>query len=136
MSLTPPTKNREPEYGNIVLVDNDGCDASDYPAEVKGSIALIKREACSFGAKSEKAGQAGAIAAIIYNNEKGDVHGTLGTPTPDHVATFGISEKYGEKVAKQLKDGEKVDAIVYIDGEVRTIMTSNIVVQTSGGHQA
>ena len=135
MSLTPPTKNREPEYGNIVLVDNDGCDASDYPAEVKGSIALIKRGACSFGAKSEKAGQAGAIAAIIYNNEKGDVHGTLGTPTPDHVATFGISEKYGEKVAKQLKDGEKVDAIVYIDGEVRTIMTSNIVAQTSGGDQ-
>jgi aminopeptidase Y len=133
MSLTPPTKNKEPEYGNIVLVENDGCDASDYPSEVEGAIALVKRGACSFGDKSANAGRAGAIAAIIYNNEKGDVHGTLGTPLPEHVATFGISQKFGEKTAEKLKDGKKVDAIVYIDGVVRTIMTSNIVAQTRDG---
>ncbi|KAH8176620.1 peptidase family m28 domain-containing protein [Sarocladium implicatum] len=135
MSLTPPTKNREPEFGNVVLIDNDGCDASDYPPQVKLNIALVKRGACSFGTKSERAGQAGAIGVIIYNNEEGDVHGTLGTPSPDHVATFGISKKYGDKIAKELKDGENVDAIIYIDGEVRTIMTSNIIAQTSGGDQ-
>jgi aminopeptidase Y len=135
MSLTPPTKNKQPEYGNIVLVENDGCDISDYPADVEGNIALVKRGACAFGDKSENAGKAGAIAAIIYNNEKGDVHGTLGTPSPNHVATFGISQKFGEKTVDKLKDGQKVDAIVYIDGEVRTIMTSNIIAQTSGGDQ-
>ncbi|KAK0388965.1 hypothetical protein NLU13_2542 [Sarocladium strictum] len=135
MSLTPPTKNKQPEYGNLVLIENDGCDSSDYPAAVKGNIALVKRGSCAFGDKSENAGKAGAIAAIIYNNEKGDVHGTLGTPSPNHVATFGISQKYGEKTVDKLKEGKKVDAIVYIDGEVRTIVTNNIVAQTTGGDQ-
>jgi aminopeptidase Y len=133
MGLTPPTKNKEPVYGKLVLVDNEGCDESDYPKSVDGNIALILRGTCPFGTKSGNAGKAGAVAAVVYNYEKGDVHGTLGTPSPDHIATFGLGGDEGKAVAKKIKNGEEVDGIAYIDAEVKTISTTNIIAQTRGG---
>ncbi|CAN8105196.1 unnamed protein product [Discula destructiva] len=133
MGLTPPTKDKEPVHGDLVLVNGDGCDSADYPSAVKGNIALIRRGTCAFGAKSAHAGQAGAAAAVIYNNEKGTLHGTMGTPEADHVATFGIDLYDAETVLDKLKNGKRVDAIAYIDGEVKTIMTSNVVIQTAEG---
>ena len=35
MRLTPPTKDREPVRGNLVLVSNSGCSSEDYPSDVK-----------------------------------------------------------------------------------------------------
>ncbi|KAF6807926.1 peptidase family M28 [Colletotrichum sojae] len=133
MALTPPTKNKEPVHGDLVLVKNEGCDASDYPEKLKGNIALILRGTCPFGTKSEQAGKAGAVAAIVYNYEKETVHGTLGTPSPDHVATFGLGFDDAEPIVKKLQDGETVDAIAYIDAVVNTIHTTNILAQTTGG---
>lgn len=133
MSLTPPTDNKEPVHGDLILVSGDGCSEDDYPATVKGSIALIRRGTCAFGDKSANAGRAGAIAAVVYNNEKGTLHGTMGVPEDDHVATFGIDLDEAEPIIKKLKDGSAVDAIAYIDGEVQTIVTDNIVIQTAEG---
>lgn len=133
MSLTPPTKNNEPVYGNVILVANSGCSASDYPEAVKGNIAFVERGKCGFGDKSTLAGRAGASAAVIYNNEKGALHGTMGTPNDDQIATFGISNEEAQKTLKKLKAGKSTDAIAYIDGEVKTIHTLNIVAQTAQG---
>lgn len=133
MGLTPPTKDKEPVHGDLILVDGDGCDAKNYPSEVKGNIALIRRGTCAFGDKSANAGRAGAIAAVVYNNEKGTLHGTMGTPEADHVATFGVDLDEAEPIIAKLKDGKSVDAIAYIDGEVKTIVTSNVVIQTAEG---
>jgi aminopeptidase Y len=133
MSLTPPTKDNEPVYGDVVLVANSGCSASDYPEAVKDNIAFVQRGKCGFGDKSTLAGRAGAKAAVIYNNEKGALHGTMGTPNDDQIATFGISDEEAEKTLKKLKAGKSVDAIAYIDGEVKTIHTLNIVAQTAQG---
>ncbi|RSL50471.1 hypothetical protein CEP51_015346 [Fusarium floridanum] len=133
MGLTPPTKNKEPVHGDLILVKNEGCSESDYPESLKGNIALILRGTCPFGTKSENAGKAGAVAAVVYNYEKEEVHGTLGTPSPNHVATFGLGGEEGQAIAKKLKDGEKIDAIAYIDAEVKTISTTNIIAQTRHG---
>lgn len=133
MSLTPPTHHKEPVYADLALVGNEGCDASDYPEEVSGKIAFIKRGKCSFGAKSELAGSAGAVAAIVYNTEAGGLSGTLGTPSPNHVATFGLSGKEAEPVLEKLKTGDAVDSIAFIDSVVNTINTTNIIVQTTEG---
>lgn len=111
MSLTPPTKDNEPVHGDLVLVDDEGCSAENYPASVKGNIAFIRRGSCPFGEKSALAGRAGATAAVIYNGEKGSLHGTMGTPEKDHVATFGIDLEDAEPILKKLKDSEAVDGI-------------------------
>lgn len=133
MGLTPPTLNKEPVYGRVVAVANLGCEASDYPSNLTGAVAFISRGSCPFGTKSELAGKAGAIAAVVYNNEPGDLSGTLGNPTPDHVATFGISDTDAAPVLEKLKSGDKVDAIAYMDAIVESIETTNIIAQTSDG---
>lgn len=133
MSLSPPTKDRQPVYGPLVLVANNGCEASDYPLNVTNAIAFISRGICAFDKKSELAGKAGAIAAVIYNNEPGELHGTLGNPTPDKVATFGLSQEDAKPYIEKLKNGEPVDSIAYLDAIIKEIETTNIIAQTKGG---
>jgi aminopeptidase Y len=133
MSLTPPTTGKEPVYGDLVLVENGGCEASDYPTEVSGKIALIMRGTCAFGAKSELAGKAGALAAVVFNSNADGLSGTLGAPSPHHVATFGLSGKDAEPVVEELKAGKTVDSIAFIDSVVNTINTTNIIIQTIQG---
>ncbi|KKY28414.1 putative aminopeptidase y precursor [Phaeomoniella chlamydospora] len=133
MSLTPPTKNKQPVYGPLVLVENEGCTPGDYPKNTSGSIALIQRGACAFGDKSTNAGKAGALAAIVYNNEQGGLSGTLGTPNEYQIATFGISKEDAEPYIAALKNGTSVDSIAYIDSIVESISTTNIIAQTIAG---
>jgi len=46
----------------------DGCTAFTNAAAVAGKVALIERGTCGFAVKARNATNAGAIAAIIYNN--------------------------------------------------------------------
>jgi aminopeptidase Y len=133
MGLTPPTKNKQPVFGNLVYVENVGCEESDFPDSVNGSIAFIKRGVCPFGTKSENAGRKGALAAIVYNYESDGVQGTLGTPSPFHVATFGLSGDEAAPILKKFEKKEPVDGIAYIDSEVTQIITTNIIAQTAAG---
>lgn len=133
MGLTPPTRDNEPVHGSLILVNNEGCEESDVPAEAKGNIVLVKRGTCPFGTKSENAGKAGALAAVVYNTDPEALHGTLGTPSEYHVATFGIGSEEGEKYAEKLRNNEPIDVIAYMDAEVRTILTTNLLAQTAGG---
>lgn len=129
MGLTPPTENHQPVYGDLVRVANFGCEASDFP-KLTGKIALISRGTCPFGTKSELAGKAGAVAAVVYNNEKGPLGGTLGTPSPYHVATFGISDA---DAAPYLNSTKPTDAIAYMDAVVNKVTTTNVIAQTTHG---
>lgn len=52
--------------------------AADFPPEVSGNIALILRGELNFEDKVANAQMAGAVAAIVYNNEPGYFWGTLG----------------------------------------------------------
>jgi aminopeptidase Y len=133
MGLTPATKNKEPVHGDLVLVENEGCQSTDFPDAVSGNIAFIKRGTCPFGTKSENAGRAGAVAAIVYNSEKDGVQGTLGTPSKYHVATFGLSGEEAAPVLEKLSKKKRVDAIAYIDAIVEEIETNNIIAQTTLG---
>ncbi|HJU44750.1 MAG TPA: S8 family serine peptidase [Vicinamibacterales bacterium] len=53
----------------------------EFPADVAGNIALIQRGDISFAEKVTNAMNAGAVAAVIYNNVAGDFTGTLGSAT-------------------------------------------------------
>ncbi|OAA68269.1 aminopeptidase y precursor [Niveomyces insectorum RCEF 264] len=133
MGLTPPTLNKAPVFGALALVANDGCAAGDYAALTRGAIALVRRGTCPFGQKSEQAGRAGAAAAVVYNTEDGPLSGTLGTPTPEQVATFGLSGAEAAPLVAALEAGAALDGIAYVDAEVRTIHTQNILAQTVDG---
>lgn len=133
MGLTPATTDKEPVFGDLVLVKGDGCQESDYPAHVKGNIAFIQRGTCSFGAKSQLAGKAGALAAVVYNTDPEELHGTLGTPSRHQIATFGLGGKEGSEYAELLGRGKVLSASAYIDADVDTIKTYNIIAQSASG---
>lgn len=62
---------------DVVFVDDatgtttDACEALVNGADIAGKIALIDRGGCEFGLKCLAAEQAGAIAAIVFNNAAG-----------------------------------------------------------------
>ena len=45
-----------------------GCEATDFPAETAGNIALMQRGTCPFVQKFENAKTAGAVAALVFND--------------------------------------------------------------------
>jgi|SRR5215813_12353179 len=55
--------------GEVVLVGR-GCDTDTYLANPAGKIALIERGVCTFVEKITKAYNAGAIGAIVFNNNR------------------------------------------------------------------
>ncbi|RDA92024.1 hypothetical protein CP533_0997 [Ophiocordyceps camponoti-saundersi (nom. inval.)] len=132
-SLTPPTRHREPVHGNLVWVGGTGCKRGDYPDEADGAVVLVRRGDCPFGEKSEHAGRAGALALVVANNEAGEMHGTLGTPSRHQVATFGLSKADADRYIEVLERGDELDAIAYMDARVDSIKTANIIAQTVDG---
>ena len=133
MQLTPPTDNHETVSGPLVPVAGFGCDKSDYPSILTGAIAFISRGECPFGTKSELAGRSGAVAAVIYNNEKGPFGGTLGEPSSHHVASFGISDVDAAPFVEKLGHGIPINASAFIDSDLSVITTTNVIAQTVEG---
>ncbi|KAK3075991.1 hypothetical protein LTR53_000168 [Teratosphaeriaceae sp. CCFEE 6253] len=122
----------------LVAVSNLGCNASDYPAEVEGNIALISRGSCEFGLKSALAGAAGAAAAVIYNNVAGVVQGgTLGPPPRpegDYVPTLQIALENGTAILDTLAAGTVVTGVMSVEADIRNVSTANVIAQTTGGN--
>ncbi|KAI4632599.1 uncharacterized protein J4E87_002073 [Alternaria ethzedia] len=120
----------------IVPVNNLGCEASDFPAEVSGSIALISRGECEFGLKSALAGSAGAVAAIIYNNVAGTISATLGPPPRpegDYVASVTLSQAEGQAILSKVASGATVTGELDVLTDVQIITTNNVLATSKCG---
>lgn len=73
-----------------------------YLADPAGKYALIDRGTCSFGLKSQRAINAGAIGVVVANNVAGVVSGTLGAPLSDPtIPVVGISLADGAFIKAQ-----------------------------------
>ena len=71
-----------------------GFTPADFPAAVSGNIALIERGDTTFAEKVTLAQNAGAAAAVIYNNTTGDFLGTLGE-AGNWIPAISISRENG-----------------------------------------
>ena len=134
LSLTPATPDKKPVHGNLVLVEEFGCSLENFPEFTKNNIALIKRGNCAFGDKSINAGLSGALGAIIYDSD-GPLHGTLGSPTGNEVATVSISEEDAKDyIDALLKDPTHVfETTLYVDAYVKNITTLNVIAESTYG---
>jgi subtilisin family serine protease len=74
----------------IAVPCGEGIDATYFPAEVAGNIALIQRGTIAFADKVTNAMAAGAAGVIIYNNVEGTLSGTLGA-AGDWVPTVSMT---------------------------------------------
>ncbi|MDP2675509.1 MAG: M28 family metallopeptidase [Dehalococcoidia bacterium] len=95
------------------LVDAGIGQPDDFPAGTPGKIALIKRGTLYFSDKAANAAEAGAAAAIIYNDKAGLFSGELSKPS--EIPVLSISQEDGEALLAMMKDGA-----VSVRLEVRT----------------
>lgn len=85
----------------------------DYNVSVKGKLVLLERGDISFDEKLRLAKEAGAVGAVIYNNEPGPI-----IISADHlkvIPAVAILKQMGEQMAQALKKGKKVT--LTFDGE-------------------
>ncbi|WP_197698385.1 M28 family metallopeptidase [Micromonospora viridifaciens] len=82
-----------------------GCAAADFGPANAGTIVLISRGDCSFGEKATAAHQAGAAAAVIYNNTTGDLNGTLGDTFTLDFAAVGVTQTLGQQLVARVSSG-------------------------------
>lgn len=90
--------------GGLILPVIDcgmGNSSIDYPAQVAGNIALIERGELTFKEKVQLAQAAGAVAAVIFNNETGIFSGTLGEPG-EWIPVVSVSREDGHKIQSAL----------------------------------
>lgn len=79
--------------GKLVSSD-DGCEAGDFRG-VQGQIALVRRGKCFFAEKAQNAGNAGAIALVVFNVERGPLDATLGSPRASAIPVVSVDLSTG-----------------------------------------
>ncbi|QRG69304.1 S8 family serine peptidase [Brevibacillus choshinensis] len=85
----------------------------DYNVSVKGKVVLLERGDISFDEKLRLAKEAGAVGAVIYNNESGPL--LISAEHLKQVPAVSVLKHMGEQLAQALKKGKKVT--ITFDGQ-------------------
>jgi Zn-dependent M28 family amino/carboxypeptidase len=115
-----------------------GCEPTDFGPEVAGKIVLVKRgpAGCTFAAKANNAAAAGAIGAIVYNNDEvnGDVvvQGTLGSPGAVAIPVGGTSFNAGAALVAEAAAGP-VTVTLDVEELIEARTTRNVIAETRRG---
>ena len=102
----------------------------DFPADVRGRIALIQRGEIPFLEKATNAAAAGATAAVIYNNADDIFIGTMQKDGPD-IPVVSISGLDGRYLRDLLRAGS-VRAAVSFDGGNERADSINVIGRSPG----
>lgn len=118
------------------VASSSGCEAADFADFPTGTVALVQRGSCSFADKVANARDAGAVAAIVFNQgddasdpeRMGVFFGTLGGVVDAAFPSFSASFAVGEALAGP---GTTVTYAAETVNENRTSM--NVIAETPGG---
>lgn len=105
-----------------------GCEAADFAAMPRGAIAVMLRGTCPFGQKSQLAGQAGAVGAIVVNTEDAPLPATLGD-TPGLIPTTSVTRSAGQSLAG--RPGQPATLLLATTLQQQT--SRNVLAQTRTG---
>jgi Zn-dependent M28 family amino/carboxypeptidase len=115
-------------------VDTDsptsGCEAEDFSGFPDGDVALLRRGVCTFGTKARNAEEAGASAAVVFNDGEPEdevLLGTLDRP-PVGIPVLGTSAAVGEELL-----GLGGSSIVRLSVAEGAGTTTNVIAETAGG---
>ncbi|WP_083876442.1 M28 family peptidase [Gordonia namibiensis] len=119
---------REPITAEPVTVAATGCAPADFPADVRGSFAVINRGTCTFTDKARHAESAGAVGVVIVNNEDGPPFGlTLDTEDVPDIPVLGVARDD----ADQVREAEQLH--LSVDAETTPVTTRNVIAETRTG---
>ena len=119
--------------------DGPGCQSEDF-AGISGQVALIQRGGCSFAQKALNAQNAGALAAVIYNNIDDQLNGTLGETAQDGedddditIPVVGTLKSIGEDLAAEDATGDDVSVHVKVTATSEPRQSFNVTADTPTG---
>lgn len=107
----------ELEKKSFEMVDVGLGTKADYNSkDVKGKLALIERGSITFDEKVKNAKNAGATAAIVYNNVAGEYSIPL-TESVDYIPSFMITKNDGEQLKLQKEITFETFEMVQLGGD-------------------
>ncbi len=92
--------------------------------DLEGKIALLERGQIAFQEKVAGASAKGAVAAIIYNNQDGDLMGSLQTVSP--IPSVSITRDEGQRLRDMIPKGE-VRLKLKVDSGPSEIHSQNVI---------
>ena len=124
-----PLNGTIPGLGAGPLVDLGLARPEDVPEDsLAGKVALVQRGIITFQEKVSRVAQAGAVAAIIYNNLPGNFQGTLGQASS--IPAVSISSQDGAKLLELLTQSQ-VEATLSV--ERVQLPSRNVIAEKPGG---
>ncbi len=120
--------------------NTSGCEAADFAGFPVGTIALMQRGTCPFGAKAQNAEAAGAAGAVIFNEGQAGrtaaLSGTLGGPGVT-IPVIGTSFAVGDQLRDEVSNGPTGStARVRVDRVRETRTTYNVIADSPTGNPA
>ncbi|MFO7287774.1 MAG: S8 family serine peptidase, partial [Gammaproteobacteria bacterium] len=120
--FTPRLSSTRAIEAAVVLVDDgvdttpmggqgsvrDACEPIANADDLEGAIALIERGQCDFDVKLRHAEEAGAVAAVVYDNGNGlvSMHGERGSVD---IPAVMITAADGQRIADRVVAGDEVE---------------------------
>ncbi|HEU4618092.1 MAG TPA: S8 family serine peptidase [Gammaproteobacteria bacterium] len=120
-SFTPPLDDARAVEGKLVLVDDgvdtlpdgglgsarDACEPAANAEDLDGAVALIARGGCEFQTKLANVQQAGAIAAVVFNDAGSPIvmNGDRGSVK---IPAVMIGTADGQRLVDRLADDEEI----------------------------
>jgi Zn-dependent M28 family amino/carboxypeptidase len=111
-----------------------GCEPGDFPPETAGNIALMQRGTCPFVQKYQMAKDAGAVAALIFNDGfEGRTDPIFITSPPDiGIPTIMVSSGVGESLYSEAQSGA-VSLHVVVDATTTPHTEFNVIADSRKG---
>ena len=121
-NFTPPLLDSDPIEAALVLADDDddasgtgtaadACEPLINDTEINGNIAFIERGGCNFDLKIQNAGDAGAVAAIVYSIS-GDPIVMNGNAALVDIPAVMIGQADGNLIVAEIEAGNDVTAVL------------------------
>jgi Zn-dependent M28 family amino/carboxypeptidase len=136
VAVVPAGGIQIPPGGPPPAASQSGCQAADYPAAVRGAVALVQRGTCPFVQKWQLAQDAGAVGVIIFNEGNTSTRmnaqyvetGFEGT-IPALFGSFALGQELYN--AYQAGQNPTVDLQTY--GVLRDRFFDQVIAETDGG---
>jgi Zn-dependent M28 family amino/carboxypeptidase len=111
-----------------------GCDPADFAGMPAGSVALMQRGTCPFVQKYQNAADAGAAAALIFNDGFEGREEPLFITAPQNMPIPAImtSNDVGEEIYNQAQSGT-VTLHVVVNAKTTPVQLNNVIADTPKG---
>jgi Zn-dependent M28 family amino/carboxypeptidase len=133
--IVPTTDIQFPDPGGPGA-STSGCEPSDFPANTAGNIALMQRGTCPFVQKYQNAKDAGAVAALIFNDGFEDRVDPIPTTAPPNIGiiTAMTSSTVGQALYNEAQAGP-VTVHMVVDATTTPNTEVNVIADSRSGNR-